>query len=222
MRKFVGLIVIISIGFFSCCTRDAKSPAQNIQSNIELSIEPGEQWQWERKMFLITLNVTPQFAAWIEDNNGNYISTITVTNWITKDLRRNTPRRPETLPIWTHRIQNNLTPDQIDAVSTATPKDLVTTPINDGLLNKGQEYNVYLEINCSFDFNDFWTESNSGVNGQPSVIYHAKFIAGNSGRINLVPIGHGSVDGSNGNITFDLQNLTTALKIAKNVQLTIK
>jgi hypothetical protein len=64
--------------------------------------------------------------------------------------------------------------------------------------------------------NEHWTENNSGVNGQPSLIYHAKFIAGISGKIKLNPIGHGSVNGSNGNIVYALDSFTTALTIIKD------
>ena len=81
---------------------------------------------------------------------------------------------------------------------------------------------VDLEINHSFDYNGFWTKDNSGVNGQPSLIYHAKFIAGTPAKINLMPFGYGSVDGSNGNITQGLENFTTALTIIKGAYIIIK
>jgi hypothetical protein len=79
-----------------------------------------------------------------------------------------------------------------------------------------------LEINHSFDYNGFWTKDNSGVNGQPSLIYHAKFIAGTPAKINLMPFGYGSVDGSNGNITQGFENFTTALTIIKGAYIIIK
>ncbi|MCL2810038.1 MAG: DUF2271 domain-containing protein, partial [Treponema sp.] len=122
--------------------------------------------------------------------------------------------RPETLPVWNFKRQNNS--EQVDTVSSATPKGAVNIQIDNSSLNEGQEYNFYLEINHSFDYNDFWTDSNSGVNGQPSLIYHAKFTAGATDRINLIPIGHGSIDGSNGNIVYELESLTTALTIIKD------
>jgi len=74
-----------------------------------------------------------------------------------------------------------------------------------------------LEVNQSYDYNDTWTKSNSGVNGQPSIIYHAEFIAGQNGTKGLLPIGSGSIDGSNGEINSNLDYFTTAYKIIKNV-----
>jgi hypothetical protein len=80
---------------------------------------------------------------------------------------------------------------------------------------EGAIYNIYMEVNHSFDYNDFWTKDNSGVNGQPSLIYHARFTAGQKNRITLAPIGHGSVDASDGDIRSGLGTITSALGIVK-------
>jgi hypothetical protein len=82
-------------------------------------------------------------------------------------------------------------------------------------LINGQEYNVYLEINHSFDYNDTWQKKENDVNGQPSLIYHAKFMAGTPGKVPLNPIGHGSVNGSDGYIQ-SVEGMTTALTIIKD------
>ncbi|GHV95954.1 hypothetical protein AGMMS50293_22740 [Spirochaetia bacterium] len=127
--------------------------------------------------------------------------------------------RPEALPVWNHKVQDNT--DQIDGVSAATSKGPVDVHIDNGSLINGQEYNVYLEINHAFDYNDTWPERGNDVNGQPSLIYHAKFVAGVSGRIKLNSIGHGSDDGSDGNIIQVLEELTTALTIIKEAYIII-
>jgi len=224
MKKMVLMVcsiaVIATFAFFGCNTGE-KSSQLTIPNGMELSVEPGEYWLGKRKLFIFSLDRTPQMAAWIENDHGNYISTIIVTNKNAKKKWLNAPKegRPEALPVWNYKIHNNTS--QIDSVSAATSKGAVDVQIdNDSLIN-GQEYNVYLEINHSFDYNNFWTENNSGVNGQPSLIYHAKFIAGTSGKINLSLIGHGSVDGSNGNIFKELEGMTTALSIIKNAYIII-
>ena len=161
----------------------------------------------------------PQLVSWIESSTGDYISTVIVTkfssncNW-KPDLPK---RRPEALPIWNNKIPNDTPKNLIDAVSSATPKDVVEIQINNDLLIDCDTYNIYLEINHSFDYNISWTKNNSGVNGQPSVLYHANFIAGQICKEDLSPIGYGSVDGSNGDIIYDVTNITTALDIIKNV-----
>ncbi|GHT87826.1 hypothetical protein FACS1894137_15550 [Spirochaetia bacterium] len=160
-------------------------------------------------------------TAWIEDNQEHYISTITVTNRSAKKNWKSAPKegRPEALPVWNHKMQNNTA--QIDIVSAATSKDAVDVQIDNGSLINGQEYNVYLEINHSFDYNNTWPEKGNDINGQPSLIYHTKFIARSSGGIKLNPIGHGSVNGTDGNIVQGLEDMTTALTIIKDAYIII-
>ena len=225
MKKLVLLFftvaVISLIGCFGCNT-GGKNMQSIISNGIELTIEIGEHWQDKMKTFIFLVKKTPQLAVWIENNQGKYISTITATGKSVKNNWKNAPKegRPEALPVWNHKKQNST--EEIDIVSSATPKGTVDLQIDNGSLIYGQEYNVYLEVNHSFDYNDYWTENNSGVNGQPSLIYHAKFIAGTSGRVKLNPVGHGSVDGSNGNIVYELDSFTTALTIIKETHINIK
>jgi hypothetical protein len=218
MKKAVLLFFTVVLGFISCfrCNTGGKNMQPVISKGIELAIEIGEHWQGKMKVFLFSIKKTPQFAAWIENSQGNYVSTITATGKSVKNNWKGAPKegRPEALPVWNHKRQNSF--EQIDIVSSATPKGIVDIQIDNSSLTNGHEYNVYLEVNHSFDYNDHWTENNSGVNGQPSLIYHAQFIAGSPGRIRLNPIGHGSVDGSDGNIIQGIEGMTTALTIIKD------
>jgi hypothetical protein len=222
MKKIICIITAVCAVFANCSTGNSKASSFDIQSCMELSVEPGEYWQGKMKVFIFSINKTPQMAAWIEDSNGNYISTISVTSRSAKKNWRSSPKegRPEALPVWEHAVANKISQNSIDAVSSASTKEKINAKVADDFLINGDEYNIYLEVNHSFDYNEFWTEANSGVNGQPSVIYHAKFFMGNLKAIDLVPIGHGSVDGSSGKITPELSSLTTALKIIKNARLT--
>jgi hypothetical protein len=222
MKKLALAVVVVTLfGCFGCNT-EGKNPQSNIPNGMKLSVGPGEHWQGKMKIFIFSVNKTPQMAAWIENNQGNYISTITVTNRSAKNNWMSAPQegRPEALPVWNYKIQSNTA--HIDSVSAATSKGAVEVQINNGLLAKGQDYDVYLEINHSFDYNDTWPEKENDVNGQPSLLYHAKFIAGTSGRVKLNPIGHGSADGSDGNIVNDLAGMTTALTIIKDAYIIIK
>ena len=217
------IIFITAIVLLSCsgCNTEKKNIQSVNPDGIELHIEPGAHWQEKMKGFIFNANKTPQIAAWIEDNNGNYISTVTVTNRSAKEKWRGSPieGRPEALPVWYHKIQNNA--GEIDTVTAASSKKPVDVQIDNNSLINGNEYNIYLEINQSYDYNDFWTENNSGVNGQPSIIYHAKFIAGKSDSIKLNTIGYGSVDGSDGIINPGLEKITTALLIIKDAYIIV-
>ena len=220
--------LILLAGFLLClnfsCHAPKEKPVVEIHDTMELTIEPGDHWFGKMKIFIFSVRKTPQIAAWIEDEKGQYIATITVTYKSAKKNWRAAPQagRPEALPVWNHKRQNNSISDDIDTVSSATPKGSVEAKIDRGLLINGNTYNVYLEINHSFDYNDYWTKDNSGVNGQPSLIYHTQFTAGEPCRKPLVPTGYGSVDGSNGDITGGLENFTSALDIVKTAFITGK
>ena len=223
MKKFICWVGIILVTFciIACSSGNAGGLSHDMQSNIAFSIESGDNWLEKVRILIFNINSTPQYAAWIEDDNGNYIATIAVTNWTARNSRRTSPggNRSHTLPVWSYIRHNVPAPDTLDAVSSATPKGSITFPVSNELLSSGNTYNVYLEVNRSFDFNEFWTRNNSGNNGQPSVIYHAQFTMGSSTYADLVPIGQGSVDGSNGTIVLNLENVTTALGMIKNVRL---
>jgi hypothetical protein len=214
--------LIACFGIIYCSTGKPQENTMDIQNNIKLIIEPGEYWQNKMKVFIFSINKSPQLAAWIEDNNGNYVSTIAVSEKSAKGNWISAPKegRPEALPVWSHRQQNFSVSADLDAVSSSTIKGSFETNIDKKLLVDGNTYNIFLEINHSFDYNDHWTKDNSGVNGQPSLVYHAQFIAGQPFRIPLVPTGHGAVDGSHGNINSELASLTGALHIVNDAYIT--
>lgn len=222
MSKFMFFLLpcaALCLGF-SCAGADTNADADN-SAAMELVVESGEHWLGNMKFFIFSIKKTPQMAAWIEDETGHYMSTISVTGRSANKKWRGAPKegRPEALPIWNHRRDNQAA---IDTVSTATPKSSVETIIDDSILTGGNTYTVYLEINHSFDYNETWTKDNSGVNGQPSLIYTAVFVAGQPGRIPLVPVGHGSVDGSDGNITENLKTCAEALGIIQSAYIVVK
>ena len=214
MKKIIPVILVCVFlsPIFGC--RTSKSTAADAAGDsTELIIEPGENWKGKMKIAFFSISKTPQIAAWIEDTEGRCITTVTVTSRSAKKNWRSAPKegRPEALPVWNHMQLNQAA--NLDTVSTATPKKSVEAKIDKSRLSSGNKYNIFLEINHSFDYNDYWTKDNSGVNGQPSLVYQAQFTAGQPCRLTLAPIGYGSVDGSNGIITSGLEHFTSALSI---------
>ena len=202
MKKIFAFIFIIS-GFTSVFAR-----------GIKIEIVPGENWKSKMEA---------QTAVWLEDLDGNYLETLYVTNKAGKKSWIFGPKegRPEALPVWYHaskyspkKDQNNSSSElKLDAVTSATNKStlIFTREIGDG------PYIIKAEFNTSFDYNDSYNKNNSGVNGQPSVIYEAK-IDKNSGELVLNFSGTGSLDGTDGNIHKDTKGLTTAKSIVKEVK----
>ena len=181
---------------------------------ITVSIGAGTNWKEKRE---------PQVAVWLEDADGNYIRTLYVTSRAEKRSWIFSPKdgRPESLPVWYCASGENPAKNSgkksfgdgkaaLDAVSSATPKGGV---IFGAEIDGEKSYVIKVELNNSFDYNGFYTKKNSGVNGQPSVVYGALIPAGFTQEIRLELLGTGSVDGSDGIIHPETENLTTAKNI---------
>ena len=184
----------------------------------EATVSIGAGKNWKEKM-------ASQCAVWLEDADGNYVRTLYVTQRASKRNWIFGPKagRPESLPVWYHAAHYESAKgaplnSDVDAVTAATPKGGVafTVEIGDGT------YVIKAEFNTSFDYNDFYTKKNSGVNGQPSVIYEAEIPASAEGEIELTLSGTGSEDGSDGTIYTDVSKLTTAKTIVDKVIVTIR
>ena len=179
-----------------------------VAKGITVSIGAGTNWKEKRE---------PQVAVWLEDADGNYIRTLYVTSRAEKRSWIFSPKdgRPESLPVWYCASGENPAKSggektALDAVSSATPKGGV---IFGAEIDGEKSYVLKAELNNSFDYNGFYTKKNSGVNGQPSVVYGAIIPAGFTQEIRLERLGTGSVDGSDGIIHSETENLTTAKNI---------
>jgi hypothetical protein len=185
----------------------------------------------------------PLFAIWLADENGKFIQTLYVSQTIGKGVFYRASRktgqwkageiqRPAALPFWAHQrdIKNefgtyNPTPKQpeVDAYTGATPPNSFILHVKTEKPLKGK-YKVMLELNQSWDWNEFWTndkfpnDKEYKTSSQPAVVYSVD-IDTNNQEINyeMKPIGHSHYSGGDGSLTTDLSTLTTALKIAKKI-----
>lgn len=195
----------------------------------------------------------PLFAVWLEDSVGNYLETLYISRVISSskfDYGKKVDetweaaivRRPEALPYWSHQrgiqasdglyIPLDNAPD-LDGVSGATPTGNFIIESKASIF-PNQSYRILLEVNQSYDWNDYYTEgkfpndsiySGSGQVGQPSLIYSAAF---QSNNVNPNPhkimdlIGHGHYSGKNGVLYRDLSTISTAKKIANRIIVTLE
>lgn len=209
--------------------------------DMELKIETGKHWLHDYPLFLgITKKNPPQFAIWIEDTSGNYLSTVFVTHKIATEgwIGNNGNRRKEALPYWCHQRgvvyeDGLLLPTKAhpltDGITGATPKKDKVIRIRPDSLQK--PFVLKAEFNHSLDFNEYYPENakNGDPNysggkqgsGQPAVIYAAT-IYPETEEATLVLIGHSSPDGSDGNVYHDMDQLTTATSIVKSIRVTLK
>lgn len=190
----------------------------------------------------------PLYAIWLGDSCGQYIQTLFVSESIGKGVfkrgNRRTGRwmpgeiaRPASLPYWVH--QRNVTNEKgtllptpqspvADAYTGATPKNSFKMRLQSDQPLRGK-YRIYLEVNQSWDWNEYWTNNRYPGNreymtsSQPALVYMAEI---NSDRpdepVQLTPIGHSHYAGDNGELTTDLSTITTALEILKEVTVTIR
>jgi len=236
MRKILVLstfILVLLSGVNVLCkpgnteTDKVKDAQLTDKHQLTIYFEPGKAYSHTKWMFIIPIKLTPQMAFWIEDSNGELVTTI----YLTKKAAKNSwmgaaEERPEALPVFTTCRNNSPLKKRsvADTISGATPKahnnDIHAMGISG--LEYGQTYTVYAEINSSFDYNSEYNKKNSGVNGQPSLIYKADFIYRNKTEalengIRLKPIGTGSVEGLDGKIYDKLSTLTNALQILDKI-----
>ncbi|MBO4404903.1 MAG: DUF2271 domain-containing protein [Treponema sp.] len=182
---------------------------------IKITVEPGNYWLKERE---------PQAAVWLEDEDGNYLRTLYVTKKAEKKSWFFSPKegRPESLPVWYHAASYDAAKsakpethqEALDAVTSATKKTVLSFSTQ---IEEDKAYVIRAEFNTSYDYNDFYTKKNSGVNGQPSVIYSEKIPAGFSGSTTLKLCGTGSLSGNDGKIYPFAKEITTAGTIVKNI-----
>ncbi len=190
----------------------------------------------------------PLMAIWTEDLSGKYIETLYVAESIAKGIyihgdkksgkwMPGPVRRPATLPYWAHKrgvkeedglfIPTFETP-MSDAITSATPKgNFVLNAKTTQVYPK--KFNLLFEINQSWDWNEFWTnnkfpdDKEYKTSSQPSLIYMASINLDSKGdKIELKAIGHGHHSGATGELFTDLSTITTALKIASKILVSVR
>lgn len=185
-----------------------------------------------------------QFSLWIEDSNGQYIGTVYITDFIGRrgggnrtsdtDIDLANGNRLSALPIWAYKrgvvdttfgIDNFYPPaeskpsypEDIDAVSGATPSQGVKAKAYDFTDLPSGGYNCWIEACKSFNFNQY--HNYSFYRGQPSVVWNVKVVVGDSPDSALVLEygGYGSPDGSDGEINPPDSTITTAVDLLRDL-----
>ncbi len=228
MKKTVMIAVLVALISLSVSVRvsaedNGQTTVDNGQMSARVHVVPGKNWTTRMWLAFIPVSKGPQLAVWIETEYGEYVATLMVTARTGDNEWRAAPEegRPESLPVWNGA--RSLSP-AVDAASSATPKDGIAATRSGLGLKEGERYVLRCEVNHSFDYNEAWPKEAkpgeagySGVNGQPSVVYEGRFVAGSDTRVELAPVGMGSVDGSSGDVNAGLDGMTSALSIIESI-----
>ncbi|GMQ63110.1 hypothetical protein [Vallitalea maricola] len=194
------------------CNKDKEE--QYVTINIEKGVEFAGL-----STGIIKFAVTPQYAIWIEDIEGNYLETLYVTEKISKIKRKSA------LPVYMKILSNEGI--EVDDISGASiTSSIKTNPISvDGIDRK--KFKIFMEVNNSYDYNDVYKENlaigdkgyNTDYCGQPAVIYYAEVDLDKNNTYTLEPIGHSDPTGESANIIYELDSIEGALNIVKKVDI---
>lgn len=239
MKKMVLAWFILS--FISCVSCQTEL-IEYEQGDVKVYVEQGKEWLHDFPLFFgINKKNPPQIAIWLEDGDGNYLSTLYVSHKAATQSWQSAGknRRKEALPHWCHtrgvQYADGLylpTKEEplTDGISGATPRGSFDMKVNPA--EKLKQFVVKVEVNHSTDFNEYYTKSakegephysgGKEGSGQPALVYAAHIdLSSGAKTFEAVLIGHSSPDGNTGDIDADISELTTALHIVKRITITI-
>lgn len=220
MKRFLACL-LATAALAACAGQNSPGGTSRAAGGrLSLHLVPGPAYKFTSRWLIFPIPIYPQVACWIETPEGEYVDTIYVTAKGAKNKWVSAPSigRPEALPVWSHLRKERAA--VADALSGATPSGATTrdTPLPESV-PKGK-YTVKLEVNRSYDYNETYTRENSGVTGQPSLIYECSIEVGDGpSKATFVPVGRGSVEGSDGDIRPGLEGITTALDLFSSAEI---
>jgi len=184
---------------------------------------------------------TPTLAIWVEDQQGNYLQELYVSQKLAREefINFNNQRRPEALPVWSHK-RGIQAADGLFAPSKENPiADGMTgaTPTTNWILQSHivspvDSIRVFMEINQSFDWNahynpnafpDDLVYSGPGKVGQPALIYATEILNLQQPLLEQMKLlGRAHHSGQDGAIRSDLAHMTTALNMVERILVEIQ
>ena len=242
--KKTSILLVAILALASC--KSSKVPEVDTPDNISSNIS-GQGPELEFTFTRGEAHNHPLMAVWIEDENGEYIQTLFIAEslgqgifghgdastgkWLPGEIRR-----PAALPVWSHSrgikeadglyVPTSKTPVP-DAYTGATPPGSFI--LNTRLDQPGPDrFFVLFEINQTWDWNEFWHNNKYPDNEQyktscqPSLIYRAEVdLKDDISEYNLELIGRGHHAGENGEVYTDLETMSTALNITREVSVKV-
>lgn len=245
-KIYVLIIILVSTACSSGLSRkQSKSP--ETKTIIDLNIN-GKGPEISLELFQGESFYYPLMAAWIEDENGQYIQTLFVSESVATGRFRYgkqengkwipaVKRAPQSLPYWAHKRgvvasdglfmpePDNPVPDAYSG-ETPTQSFILNTKADQKLPDT---FRVLFEINQNWDWNYYWTnnkypeDENYKLSCQPALIFEALINTNKPEKVySLKLIGHSHYSGKTGELFTDLSTFTTALDIVDSILVKIK
>lgn len=245
MTTIKNLILTIAILVFLSCSSTRESEKKLYPIKVFTTLADTSGIPVEIEFVSGPAHNYPLMAIWAEGMDSSFIRTIYVAESIGKGTfdraqaqagkwNPGEARRPAALPYWGHKrgIQAD------DGLYLPTPEDPVpdavtgATPTGDFILKtrlpqtNGKKMRVLLEINQSWDWNEFWTNNKFPgdkeymTSSQPAVIYETIVDPGERKNVyTMKPIGHSHHSGADGRLYKNTATLTTALEIIQSIKI---
>lgn len=242
------LLFISVVPFHSCKTASDPAGKKSGDDVAFLTVNPGGggipiQLAFTRGKYFNH----PSFAVWLEDSSGRFIQTLFVTAAFGRGTylygekaggrwKPGHVRRPASLPVWSHRTGTAMGTSLYipsrdhpvpDAYTGATPKGSFTLKMKSDR-ELPPVVKLFLEINQTWDWNGYWTnnkypgDTEYKTSCQPALVYSAEInTREKSTTYSLTPAGRSSYNGSDGVLYNDLETLSTALRIAEKITVTV-
>jgi len=239
MRKFIHILMLVMITI-SCTT--SRVPVDEVPD--EFTTNPaGKGTTLEIEMTRGEGHNHPLMAIWVETWSGEFVQTLYVSESIGKGVFKHGDtskgfwmpgeiRRPAALPYWSHqrgiKSEDGLylpTPQNPipDAYTGPTPGKsfILKTKLDEAGIRK---FRVLFEINQTWDWNEFWTndkfpdDAEYKTSCQPALVYAVTIDLDNPRKEYVMEIiGRSHHSGANGELYDDIQTLTTALHIVREI-----
>ncbi len=226
MKKIKIIIILIFAFLFMSCNGkvkkyniDKSKPYLKILISFDSSSYP---WLMGKKY--------PQMALWLKNKATGKLKTIFVTGSAGKNKWSFADSRPESIPVWYGILKKeNKAGIEIDSITGATPSGKaynIFWHIPERF--KSDKWELYLEANVSYDYNDYYSKSLkkgdkgfSGENGQPSIIWTASIDLSSTSPYSVIPKikGHGDILGKNHKIIKDISKISTAKSLFKYIKI---
>lgn len=237
VRPIVGIAVITAL--FSCTLgpdpKDGSVYSMNAGNNgsgLTITVERGKAWMHPATIGIMKLKITPQLAIWVQDTAGAFVENVFVTRCFGKQEWKMAKFPPDScgrdmcMPYWLGKLRASgaKAPSKNaplpDAVTGATPPGGFT--VSTRLATALRTFDVCLELNKSFDFNEQYTEKTKPFpyNGQPAVVYRTRVNLDDTAAaaFDFVYAGHSGNAGNDPKLYENTDGITTALDMIKKAR----
>lgn len=227
MIKKLATIVLFALALISCVSKEEKISIDDhlnetnsdlLEISFEVDKEIYEQTDYGEP---------PQIAVWLETADSLFYRTVWVTRRTGKKEWQGKVDCPVSLPYWNFRKENESNPGfwqkMVDAISGATVAEgTIKKSIR---ISKSKKYVYFIEVNASGDYNGSfkkWSDKDvpdSEGNGQPSIIYSGGLDSDRSFISGPVLIGRTNQHTKDNILYSDIEKITTAKDLIKNIRL---